>query len=310
MSDFAKKRIEYINKWPNSELFEAELNYKKRCDSFCSDYGQVPFLPMKMWEDNDDIFNRVISHLIDSLEMMPLRPNFAFTFAFSGLDCYTKNIYSGNTTVSLKKLAEDIDALASANSDVKAMLASLFSAIPVSASLYLYKCLSGNSNHNSNVKGRVITDSTNANIALHANIVGDIYNCYGYDTSNYNASIRQAALLYRKAFTNDNLTIAGNSVVITDRFRLYLLLLGLIYSLRNDAMHGSAMSSTKSSQTSPERYALNYYTFLATYNMLIAVLIMKSALSQAERDLKYAELRHNTEENVERFRKLFGNHIK
>lgn len=310
MSDFAKKRIEYINNWPYSDLFEAELNYKKRCDSFCADYGQMPFIPVKMWEDNDDTFNRAISHLIDSLEMMPLRPNFAFTFAFSGLDFYTKNIYTGNTTVSLKKLAEDIDALAAVNSDVKAMLASLFSVIPVSASLYLYKCLSGKSNHNSSVKGRVTTDSSNANIVTHSSIVNAISNCYGYDTANYNASIRQAALLYRKAFANDNLTIAGNTVVITDRFRLYLLLLGLIYSLRNDAMHGSAMSSTKSSQTSPERYALNYYTFLATYNMLIAVLIMKSALSQAERDLKYAELRQNSEENVERFRKLFGNHIK
>jgi hypothetical protein len=309
MSDYFKKRIAYINNWPNSEPFEAEKNYKIRCDHFFEKYGYGPFSPLKLWEDDDDTFNRTISHLIDGLEMMPIRPNFAFTFAFSGLDCYTKHIYSGNTTISLKKLAEDIDALAAVNSNIKAMLAVLFSTTTVNANQYLYKYLCGNSNHNSNVKARVTTDSANINIPLHSNIVDEIYNRYGYDPTNYNASMRQAALLYRKAFENDNLTIADNAVVITDRFRLYLLLLGLVYSLRNDAMHGSSMSSTKSSKTTPERYALNYYAFLATYNVLMTVLIMKSSLSQAEKDLKYTELRQNTEENVDRFRKLFGSHI-
>ena len=198
MSDFAKKRIEYINNWPNSEMFEAELNYKKRCEDFCTDNGHMPFVPMKMWEDSDDTFNRAISHLIDSLEMMPLRPNFAFAFMFSGLDFYAKKTYTDNTTSSLKMLAEDIDALVAVNGDVKTMLKELFSAYPVNASLYLYKCLCGQSNHNSNVRIRIATDASNASINTHAKLIDDIYNHYGYDNSNYNASIRQAALLYRK----------------------------------------------------------------------------------------------------------------
>lgn len=310
MSEFAKKRIEYINNWPNSNMFEAELNYKKRCDDFIDSYGLTPFLPVKMWEDDDDIFNRAISHLIDGLEMMPLRPNFAFAFIFSGLDFYVKHTYGSNTTGSLKKLAEDIYALATVNSDVKTMLTEMFSAFPVNAGLYMYKSLCGQSNHNNNVRLKVVTDASNANIVAHANLVDNIYNHYGYDKTNYDASIRQASLLYRKIFTKNNLIITGNAVVITDRFRLYLLLLGLIYSLRNDAMHGSSMSSTKSSRSSPERYALNYYTFLTTYNMFMCILIMKSSLTQTQKDQKYTELKQNTRENIDRFIKLFGNHIK
>ena len=310
MSDFSKKRVAYINSWPNSKPFEAENNYKYRCEQFCEMYGSFPFSPMKLWDDNDDTFNRAISHLIDGLEMMPLKPNYAFTFMFSGLDFYAKSKYSGNTTVSLKHLADDLAISATANSDVKGLLTTLFSAIPVNACVYLYKCLCGMSNHNSNVNTRVTTDLNNTGLADHSCIVNAIANHYGYDVNNYNTSIRQAALLYRHIFSEDNVQIVGNPTAITDKFRIYLLLLGFIYSLRNDALHGSSMSSTKSSQTTPERYALNYYAFLSAYTIFTWVIIEKSSLSQTVKDLKFTELKQNTEVNIDRFKKLFGNHIR
>lgn len=309
MSGFAQKRIDFINTWPNSVLFDAEQNYKQRCDTFTQENGKLPFAPLHMWNPNDDTFNRAISHLIDSLEMMPLKPNFAFTFVFSGLDYYAKAQYSSNTTCSLKSLVEDILSLSVVNNDVKTVLAELYSVFPINAALYLYKCLCSQSNHNSNVRKRVTTDKANAPIAAHEHIVDAIYNQYGYNSSQYNESIRQAAMLYRKVFMNDNLTIGGNSEVISDSFRLYLLILGFVYSLRNDAMHGSGMSSTKSSKTSPERYALNYYAFLSTYTIFIFLLIMKSSLTDAEKNQKYEELRLNTVDNIDCMKKLFGSHI-
>ena len=88
MSDYGKKRIDYINNWPNVVPFEAEINYKNRCDQFIETHTRQPFSLIKLWEDNNDHYNRAISHFIDSLDVMPFHPNFAFSFVFSALDFY------------------------------------------------------------------------------------------------------------------------------------------------------------------------------------------------------------------------------
>ena len=291
MSNYVQKRVDYINNWPKNQTY--------------------PFRPVKVWWSNDDTYNRTISHLIDSLDMMPYHPNFSFQFIFSGLDYFTNKLYSKNTTSNLKHTIADLVALIQQNADIKRTLDSLFEVLPVNTSLYLYQCLYGNSGHNSNVKNRVCTDQNNSRIPNHDSITNLVFSKYGYDPANYNNGlIRNGALLYRKMFVLDTVEINGQSITISNELRLYLLLCGVIYSLRNDALHGSSMSSTKSSLTSPERYASNYYCFLTTYTVLMIMLIMKTITDPMNQSKKYLELKNTTLENVQNFKLLFGNHIK
>ena len=293
-------------------MFLAEKNYQKRCNEFIETHQIYPFRPMKVWWSEDDTYNRTISHLIDSLDMMPYHPNFSFQFIFSGLDHFTSHIYLlNNTTQSLKHTITDLVSLIQQTPDIKSAFKSLFEGFPVNTSLYLYKCLYGNSNHNSNVKNRVCTDQNNSLISDHELITNLIFFKYGYDPANYNNGlIRNGALLYRKMFMQDTVEISGQSFSVSNELRLYLLLCGVIYSLRNDALHGSSMSSTKSSLTSPGRYASNYYCFLATYTILMIMLIMKMITDPMEQCQKYIELKNTTLENIQNFKLLFGNHIK
>lgn len=311
MSNYVQKRVDYINNWPKSQPFSAEQNYEKRCNNFIETHQTYPFRPVKVWWSNDDTYNRTISHLIDSLDMMPYHPNFSFQFIFSGLDYFTNKLYSKNTTSNLKHTIADLVALIQQNADIKRTLDSLFEVLPVNTSLYLYQCLYGNSGHNSNVKNRVCTDQNNSRIPNHDSITNLVFSKYGYDPANYNNGlIRNGALLYRKIFVLDTVEINGQSITISNELRLYLLLCGVIYSLRNDALHGSSMSSTKSSLTSPERYASNYYCFLTTYTVLMIMLIMKTITDPMNQSKKYLELKNTTLENVQNFKLLFGNHIK
>ena len=311
MSNYVQKRVDYINNWPKSQPFSAEQNYEKRCNNFIETHQTYPFRPVKVWWSNDDTYNRTISHLIDSLDMMPYHPNFSFQFIFSGLDYFTNKLYSKNTTSNLKHTIADLVALIQQNADIKRTLDSLFEVLPVNTSLYLYQCLYGNSGHNSNVKNRVCTDQNNSRIPNHDSITNLVFSKYGYDPANYNNGlIRNGALLYRKMFVLDTVEINGQSITISNELRLYLLLCGVIYSLRNDALHGSSMSSTKSSLTSPERYASNYYCFLTTYTVLMIMLIMKTITDPMNQSKKYLKLKNTTLENVQNFKLLFGNHIK
>ena len=311
MSNYVEKRVDYINNWPKSQPFSAEQNYEKRCNNFIETHQTYPFRPVKVWWSNDDTYNRTISHLIDSLDMMPYHPNFSFQFIFSGLDYFTNKLYSKNTTSNLKHTIADLVALIQQNADIKRTLDSLFEVLPVNTSLYLYQCLYGNSGHNSNVKNRVCTDQNNSRIPNHDSITNLVFSKYGYDPANYNNGlIRNGALLYRKMFVLDTVEINGQSITISNELRLYLLLCGVIYSLRNDALHGSSMSSTKSSLTSPERYASNYYCFLTTYTVLMIMLIMKTITDPMNQSKKYLELKNTTLENVQNFKLLWGKHIK
>lgn len=284
--------------------FEAEKNYEKRCNDFVDQKGRHPLSLMKLWADTDDTYNRAISHFIESIDVMPYHPNFAFTFSFSALDCYVKEIYSNsNTTICLKALSDEVSILADQNNDINSLLVALFSAIPVHATMYLYKCLCNFKPHNK-AYSRLTTNSDNTENAYRKSIVDAIELKYGKDTQN-----RNPALLYRKIFNSAAITLNGATINITNCFRIHLLLSGIIYSLRNDSFHGSSMSSTKSSQTTPKRYAMNYYCYIATYTLLMIILVKNSTMSDAEKDIKYGELKDITLRNVNDFCDLFGNHI-
>ncbi len=304
MSDYINKRIEYINNWPTVVPFEAEKNYEKRCNDFIAKYGRQPLSLMKLWADIDDKYNRILSHVIDSIDVMPYHPNFAFNFVFSALDYYTKEIYANSkTTFCLKNFAEDVSTLANQNSDVNSLLEALFSVIPVSATGYLYKGLC-RINPQNKAYSRLIQNCDNTENIYRKSIIDSIETKFGTDTRN-----RNPALLYRKIFNNSDISLDERTINITQSFRLHLLISGIIYSLRNDSFHGSAMSSTKSSQTTPARYAMNYYCYVATYTLLMLILVKNATISDVDKNIKYAELKDVTLQNANDLHNMFGNHL-
>ena len=66
MEDYKRKRVDYINQWPQSSLFDAELQYYQRCEAFVETNGVQPFLPLKMWYEADKDYNIALSRIIES----------------------------------------------------------------------------------------------------------------------------------------------------------------------------------------------------------------------------------------------------
>ena len=140
MTDYKSKRIDYVNRWPYAPIFDMEQAYQNRCEDFKSKHGEMPFLPMPLWNSAEKEYHIFVSKLIESLEMMPLWPNRAFSFLFSGFDYYSKQkIGEKNITIRLKRLSSSITQLADNSETVKNILNQLFAHVPMSVAAYVYK---------------------------------------------------------------------------------------------------------------------------------------------------------------------------
>lgn len=302
MSEYSRKRIAYINSWPNVEPFDAEKEYQKRCSDYSDKYGSVPFLPMKMWDNDDITYNIFVSKLIDSLEMMPLWPNRAFAFLFGGFDYYSGVIIrNGNMTIRLKRIATEIIELTKVNCDVWEIIKLLFDEIPMSVSAYIYK----REFTDTKVYNRVANDECDKP-THRKQLLLSINAKYGFD-ANSPGTIRKANALIRRLFRNDTIDVDGNSFNISNEDRLQILLSGLLYTLRNDTLHGLSISMTKSSQTSARRYALNYYSFLALYTISM-IFVIRNDMTINENE-KYVLLKQSISDNISNMKALFGNQL-
>lgn len=303
MCEFAKRRVSYVNEWPDAEEFEAEKNFRIRCDGFHGQYGATPFLPMKAWDDDDRVYQIYISRLIDALEMMPYCPNRAFAFLFSGFDYYSEEKTSeSNITKRLKRLTNEIYTLSNADRYVDDAVCSLFKSIPMSAAAYIFK----RQKEKNNVFRR-LTHDENDHPTLMFSFMGEVKNKYEDITDP--VVLRKAAAFLRIVFSRNSVIVNSNTYQITNEERLTLLISGLLYTLRNDSLHGSSISATKSSQTTVERYALNYYAFLALYTIASIMLIHNETADPALAASRYSELKDRTDSNISNMRLLFGNHL-
>lgn len=305
MSDYCKKRVDYVNSWPDVKMFQAEYKFQKRCEDFMSKYGVQPFMPMKLWDSNDKDYNIAVSRIIECLEVVPYKPHYAFSFAFTAIDNFSKHCYGDSVKLidRIHKIIDDILKQISQNKDVEKTIKFLYEVMPMQGALFLYNETFKNA-ANSNGTFRRMNDSTYTDDHY---IISDINTHFGYDPQNYNNTIRQGAAFLKKLLIQDKLIVNGNEHTLSDKAKLNFIISGFLYGLRNASAHGSSISTTKSSKTTVERYALNYYAFLSAYTVLMLMIINDGDASiEATR---YCELYNITKQNKENMELLFGNHL-
>ena len=309
MEDYKRKRVDYINQWPQSSLFDAELQYYQRCEAFVETNGVQPFLPLKMWYEADKDYNIALSRIIESLESMPTKPHHAFSYAFICFDLYSEKIAptGKNITERIKYIIDRIDLLAQQNPDIDQLLKDLFSSIPMQSTLFMYKVLFEDLSSNDQVYKRVTKDYNGVDNANRKALLNSIYQKYGYDKTQFGSSIRKGSALLRKLLFQNSIILGNDTYTIDRIIRLHLLLSGFLYSLRNSSAHGDSISITKSSNTSPERYALNYYAFLSMY--CICLLLLIDGSTAIDENTKYKELSTVMGNNISNMKKLFGSHM-
>lgn len=88
---------------------------------------------------------------------------------------------------------------------------------------------------------------------------------------------------------------------------MHILVSGFLYTLRNEIMHGSSISITKSSKTTLGTYAIDYFAYLLLYYLLIILII--NYFSSDYPDNVYDELAENIKGNISLYKQLFGKEI-
>lgn len=101
--------------------------------------------------------------------------------------------------------------------------------------------------------------------------------------------------------------VNNNNYYISLEDTLHILVSGFLYTLRNDIMHGSSISITKSSKTTLGTFAIDYYAYLLLYYLLVTLIINKFPTDYSNND--YCTLAKNIEENINLYKQLFGSEI-
>lgn len=87
--------------------------------------------------------------------------------------------------------------------------------------------------------------------------------------------------------------------------RLNIAINGLLYSFRNDRVHGGSFSPFRSSKASLRTYAHSTYSFLLTYYLLLSLLHFRDGQVMTDDDALV-----NLDINLNLYRQLYGNNIK
>lgn len=300
MTDYKNKRIEYINKWPNSTLFMWEQEYENRISLMPE---RTSFKPVKMDVLQDEYYNRAISFLIDAMEVIDKRPQHAFSYIFTAYDLYSKSVCNKNITERNAELIYTVLSDTIANHiELKSAFVECFRLIPQKSLQYLFLNL-----YKPQIMNRIIKNGCNANDPNRMLLIDTIVHKYSNEFADYRIGIRLGSRLLYHMFNEDVINIDGQDFSICLEDRLSLLLSGFIYSLRNDCEHGSTISATKSSMTRMNTFANSYYAFFLTYYILMIIIF---DVTKTDKSAAYVELAENMKQNLCLYTKLFGHSLK
>lgn len=238
-------------------------------------------------------FHRALSYLLDAFDSLPGRVDLAFDSTWKALELETKQLHNGNITDRLEHAALRIDST---------IVTEICSAVPVQTCEYAYKRLVVEfltDEAQNGLKNRYNNPTTPAILEL----MEFLKKTYGNDSPD---ARRKGALLMRRALRGEVLSLGDNpkfELDVTSRARFLLLL--ILYTARNERFHGSSFSPFVSSDASLRTYTHPFFTFLASYYMLLAIwLETRPRATNATRDDMLESLRSN----VRVAKSVFGRH--
>lgn len=298
--DYKIKRIQYINNWPNEKKFDVEMLYEEKYKN--TNQGK-PFIPYCMSFNTDEYYNKALSFMIDALESLSCKPNHSFEFIFTAYDIYSKSIFEigHNITHRNSNLVSHWSALIENNNKLQISFYNLLKKIPQKSLQYIFSKL-----FDERIFNRCIVNSDNSENSNRKCLLTSIKNKYSNTYSDYATGIRPGSRLLYHVLCESTVCIDGITYVVSLGDKIHILISGFLYSLRNDSMHGSSISCTKSSLSKLSTMANSYFSFLLTYYFLLLLIIEKTSLNKSQ-DLSL--IAENIDINLDNYIKLFGHSL-
>ncbi|WP_346209117.1 hypothetical protein [Aeromonas salmonicida] len=296
-----KERIDFYNNWPTSKNFSAENEFKKHLESFSG----VIFQPIALNPTLSISGHISLSHVLDALESLPMRPDHAFDWTWKAFEHSCKSAKQINTTELLRTYATPtICSVINADTNAISGINYIASKMPLQTAEYLLKKIIESKPYSAPKKTlakRLLLSNGNPKITSPA-LQALLEKLETYDYTN-TVDRRNGASLIKKAMTGVNLQYPKGAFSLSQQEITFFLLSGLLYSFRNDRAHANAISPFKSSTAKIKTYAHCWYCFLLTYYFLSAIWKDNGYI-----DTK-ATLGNNFTINNHAFTSLFGNHL-
>ena len=309
---FKELRIEYINKWPNCELFKAEKEYLQRYRK-CN----VQFKPYCYEFNENRDYNILVSNVMDALDNMPARPDLAFEFYWKALDNFLFTVSESTKTnkTQLQALIKYLSKCAQENKNVEQLFNLYFRCVPEKTVKYIYRKLF--QEYNSNIIIDKIEKTTrqlhlrlydyekstnNSNIK---SIIHFISNEYGYKPDVDYMRVRNGWRFFQKLLSGETIEkdkngkkIASKSFSFEERMNIFIN--GILYTFRNERFHGKLISPFRTSKTRFETYSHPTYC-LVLVDFILGLLLAKSGYS------KISEIVSCSENNLAYYNEMFNN---
>lgn len=289
-TSFSQMRHEYIKNWPNVQPFKEEKDYENKILRF-KEEGNELFLPHPISYSSDKDHNIAVSFIIDALDVMPIHPNFAFDFIFRAFDQYSGKLFnSNNLKASLDKGIDKWVEIISQNAKAEMFFNKLLENIPQITGQYLqariFKGYDGSKNAEDNgglVLKRLLASEKKGRVTVVHNqkmkkIIEGSFRKFGFNERDYDYSIRDGSRFLLVYLKKDSVKLPDSNnndeeITVDLVDKMHLLVHGILYTMRNDRVHGDSSSSFKSSKASFRTYAHNHFCFISMYFLLHLLMI-------------------------------------
>lgn len=316
-------RVEFINHWAETGATSTrphlshEVQYMERIASL----GAV-MKPFRMSDlEGEQRYRVEVAQLVQAFDYFPEFPADSFESTWRALEIEMKPMFSPSTgkkgqpvhlnvTQCLWELAKGIP---------EALVKSAWAAAPERAFEFLYNRLVAGDSHNPEALSDAPHKNGQARGSTRETISDASWNALDLALSKKyprgSGNDRDAARFLRLVMIQDEVdftydadedratTSVGKSTVsLSPREKAFFLLRGILYSFRNDRMHGSSMPATLSSHASLTSYAFPLFCFQVCYSILVQMWIANGRPVEASTD----EVRAHMEETLESFRTAIG----
>lgn len=283
--NFSNERIDAHNNWPINKSFKAEVIFAKR---LLKNGGAAPFKPISINQNNNPDYQRCVGHLLDALDQIPNRPDYAFDHFFRIIDISGRHLFLNKGIKGIVQGAST-KLLATHGEDWKKVVDALCAAMPLRTyELLAKRLLKAASNQSSE------NDSLNKR-ALH--VMGQkFYDAfikkYTLDSSGNplanaadvnRANAAKLLKLYMsgklgtrsKPASNDALDLTKEVNIPTYKQRSEVILSLLLFTIRNERAHGNVISPFRTSKATIERYESYYFIMLLSYIYSLGILSLR-----------------------------------
>lgn len=292
-----EKRSIILNEWATSgvsghrERSLAETEFHQKVEALT---GPI-FRPLPVKVEGDGHFQAELAHLIDSLDLIRIRPDLSVDAIWRSCESALRLEYheSKRTNKQIESLAANLPA---------PMVSMLWAEAPDRVFKYLAK--------------RCIRVEEAANFASWgnnkmANRMKDHYkNSWSSFEDLFNekysnrelSSMRDPARLLRMALLGESVHVEGTPLTISSEVSAGLLTVGFMYQLRNDRTHADTMPVILSSRANIATYSLPLFAYVSMFSCLSLMWLNR-----------YPEIGYTAEqvlqvqsENLARFKGLLG----